>query len=69
MNVQQINNAIIVLLESITDISTLSVGHPGSPSGHAMGAAGVYYTLVTSILVIMTSKKKYGNKKSTNKDW
>uniref|UniRef100_A0A8P4K650 Glucose-6-phosphatase n=1 Tax=Dicentrarchus labrax TaxID=13489 RepID=A0A8P4K650_DICLA len=41
---------------------------PGSPSGHAMGAAGVYYTLVTSILAIMTSKKKYGSKKSTNKD-
>ncbi|XP_078135377.1 glucose-6-phosphatase catalytic subunit 1 isoform X1 [Sander vitreus] len=41
---------------------------PGSPSGHAMGAAGVYYTLVTSILAIMTSKKKYGSKKSTNQD-
>ncbi|XP_075949000.1 glucose-6-phosphatase catalytic subunit 1 isoform X3 [Anarhichas minor] len=25
---------------------------PGSPSGHAMGAASVYYTLVTSILTI-----------------
>ncbi|KAL2101484.1 hypothetical protein ACEWY4_003245 [Coilia grayii] len=23
---------------------------PGSPSGHAMGAAGVYYTLITSVL-------------------
>uniref|UniRef100_A0A3B5AGW7 Glucose-6-phosphatase n=1 Tax=Stegastes partitus TaxID=144197 RepID=A0A3B5AGW7_9TELE len=33
---------------------------PGSPSGHAMGAAGVYYTLVTSILTIVTSKKKFG---------
>ncbi|XP_029312333.1 glucose-6-phosphatase catalytic subunit 1 [Cottoperca gobio] len=42
---------------------------PGSPSGHAMGAAGVYYILVTSILAIMTSKKKFGNKKSTNKEW
>ncbi|XP_029933560.1 glucose-6-phosphatase catalytic subunit 1 isoform X3 [Myripristis murdjan] len=40
---------------------------PGSPSGHAMGAAGVYYTLVTSILAIAASKKKYGNKKSSNK--
>uniref|UniRef100_A0A3P8S7Y2 Glucose-6-phosphatase n=1 Tax=Amphiprion percula TaxID=161767 RepID=A0A3P8S7Y2_AMPPE len=30
---------------------------PGSPSGHAMGAAGIYYTLVTSILTLMTSKK------------
>uniref|UniRef100_A0A3P8R6D9 Glucose-6-phosphatase catalytic subunit 1 n=1 Tax=Astatotilapia calliptera TaxID=8154 RepID=A0A3P8R6D9_ASTCA len=36
---------------------------PGSPSGHAMGAAGVYYTLVTSILAIMTSNK------STNSQW
>ncbi|XP_070846592.1 glucose-6-phosphatase catalytic subunit 1 isoform X1 [Chaetodon trifascialis] len=35
---------------------------PGSPSGHAMGAAGVYYTLVTSILAIVISKKKYGSK-------
>uniref|UniRef100_A0A4W5Q5U1 Glucose-6-phosphatase n=1 Tax=Hucho hucho TaxID=62062 RepID=A0A4W5Q5U1_9TELE len=31
---------------------------PGSPSGHAMGAASVYYTLVTSILAIMLTKKK-----------
>ncbi|MEQ2255748.1 Glucose-6-phosphatase catalytic subunit 1 [Ilyodon furcidens] len=36
---------------------------PGSPSGHAMGAAGVYYTLVTSILAILTSKK------SSNTNW
>lgn len=35
----------------------------GSPSGHAMGAAGVYYTLVTSILTILTSKK------SSNTNW
>ncbi|XP_058476386.1 glucose-6-phosphatase catalytic subunit 1 [Solea solea] len=42
---------------------------PGSPSGHAMGAAGVYYTLVTSILMVMTSKKKHGSKKSTNAEW
>ncbi|XP_055006186.1 glucose-6-phosphatase catalytic subunit 1 [Boleophthalmus pectinirostris] len=42
---------------------------PGSPSGHAMGAAGVYYTLVTSILAIMTSKKKIGSKKTNKKDW
>lgn len=34
-----------------------------------MGAAGVYYTLVTSILAVMTSKKKFGGKKSTNKTW
>ncbi|KTF96232.1 hypothetical protein cypCar_00003597, partial [Cyprinus carpio] len=26
---------------------------PGSPSGHAMGAAGVYYAMVTSLLTIM----------------
>ncbi|XP_055032287.2 glucose-6-phosphatase catalytic subunit 1 [Misgurnus anguillicaudatus] len=31
---------------------------PGSPSGHAMGAAGVYYALVTSILAIALSKEK-----------
>uniref|UniRef100_A0A3P8WHC8 Glucose-6-phosphatase n=1 Tax=Cynoglossus semilaevis TaxID=244447 RepID=A0A3P8WHC8_CYNSE len=37
---------------------------PGSPSGHAMGAAGVYYTLVTSILTLMSSKKKHATKKS-----
>nr|XP_061787806.1 glucose-6-phosphatase catalytic subunit 1-like isoform X2 [Nerophis lumbriciformis] len=39
---------------------------PGSPSGHAMGAAGVYYTLVTSILAITASKRKHGNRKSSN---
>ncbi|XP_067100469.1 glucose-6-phosphatase catalytic subunit 1-like [Osmerus mordax] len=38
---------------------------PGSPSGHAMGAAGVYYTLVTSVLAIMLSKKK----KAASKNW
>lgn len=54
-------------MESLTDI--YPVCNPGSPSGHAMGAAGVYYTLVTSILAIVTSKKKYGSKKSPNKDW
>ncbi|XP_016403197.1 glucose-6-phosphatase-like [Sinocyclocheilus rhinocerous] len=37
---------------------------PGSPSGHAMGAAGVYYTLVTSILAIMLSKEKKSSPKS-----
>lgn len=42
---------------------------PGSPSGHAMGAAGVYYTLVTSILAIMTSKKNTGSMKTTQKEW
>lgn len=36
---------------------------PGSPSGHAMGAAGIYYTLVTSVLAILTS----GSRKSTNR--
>ncbi|KAM8889794.1 LOW QUALITY PROTEIN: glucose-6-phosphatase catalytic subunit 1-like [Synchiropus picturatus] len=39
---------------------------PGSPSGHAMGAAGVYYTLVTSILVFTAGKKKHGSRKSNN---
>ncbi|XP_004859352.1 glucose-6-phosphatase isoform X2 [Heterocephalus glaber] len=31
---------------------------PGSPSGHAMGAAGVYYVMVTSTLSIFRGKKK-----------
>ncbi|XP_043859812.1 glucose-6-phosphatase catalytic subunit 1 [Dromiciops gliroides] len=31
---------------------------PGSPSGHAMGAAGVYYVIVTSILSLTRGKKK-----------
>ncbi|KAL0984186.1 hypothetical protein UPYG_G00138260 [Umbra pygmaea] len=30
---------------------------PGSPSGHAMGAAGVYYTMVTSVIAITLSRK------------
>ncbi|XP_012891562.1 PREDICTED: glucose-6-phosphatase isoform X2 [Dipodomys ordii] len=30
---------------------------PGSPSGHAMGAAGVYYVMVTSTLAIFRGKK------------
>ncbi|CAN9508664.1 unnamed protein product [Ophioblennius macclurei] len=42
---------------------------PGSPSGHAMGAAGVYYTLVTAVLAVMTSKKKLGSKRSSSRDW
>ncbi|XP_040032395.2 glucose-6-phosphatase catalytic subunit 1 [Gasterosteus aculeatus] len=42
---------------------------PGSPSGHAMGAASVYYTLVTSILAVMTSKNKHGGQRTTSKDW
>ncbi|XP_003414313.3 glucose-6-phosphatase catalytic subunit 1 isoform X2 [Loxodonta africana] len=31
---------------------------PGSPSGHAMGTAGVYYVMVTSTLSIFQGKKK-----------
>uniref|UniRef100_A0A8C6QDD3 Glucose-6-phosphatase n=2 Tax=Nannospalax galili TaxID=1026970 RepID=A0A8C6QDD3_NANGA len=31
---------------------------PGSPSGHAMGTAGVYYVIVTSTLAIFRGKKK-----------
>ena len=58
----------LYLSESATD-TPLSVCVTGSPSGHSMGAAGVYYTLVTSILAIMTTKKKFGIKKSSNKDW
>ncbi|KAJ8414450.1 hypothetical protein AAFF_G00053200 [Aldrovandia affinis] len=34
---------------------------PGSPSGHAMGAAGVYYTMVTSILAILLKSKGTSN--------
>lgn len=34
----------------------------GSPSGHAMGAAGVYYAMVTSILTIMLTNKKTSSK-------
>lgn len=32
-----------------------------------MGAAGIYYTLVTSILAILTSKKTHGRRKTTNR--
>ncbi|XP_077358700.1 glucose-6-phosphatase catalytic subunit 1 [Festucalex cinctus] len=42
---------------------------PGSPSGHAMGAAGVYYTLVTSILALTARKKKHGGRKSPNNSY
>ncbi|XP_034050458.1 glucose-6-phosphatase [Thalassophryne amazonica] len=42
---------------------------PGSPSGHAMGAAGIYYTLVTSILAVMATERKRGNNKYTRKNW
>ncbi|KAM4692394.1 glucose-6-phosphatase catalytic subunit 1-like [Rhinophrynus dorsalis] len=31
---------------------------PGSPSGHAMGSAGVYYVMVTSIITICLKKKR-----------
>ncbi|NXS96380.1 G6PC phosphatase, partial [Jacana jacana] len=31
---------------------------PGSPSGHAMGAAGVYYTMVTALLSTAMGKKQ-----------
>ncbi|KAL6094539.1 uncharacterized protein ACO6RY_15931 [Pungitius sinensis] len=30
---------------------------PGSPSGHAMGAAGVWYVMVTALLAIATEKQ------------
>uniref|UniRef100_A0A8C9YNR0 glucose-6-phosphatase n=1 Tax=Sander lucioperca TaxID=283035 RepID=A0A8C9YNR0_SANLU len=30
---------------------------PGSPSGHAMGAAGVWYVMVTALLTIATEKR------------
>ncbi|KAG7492353.1 hypothetical protein MATL_G00013410 [Megalops atlanticus] len=38
---------------------------PGSPSGHAMGAAGVYYAMVTSILTILLTNKS----NSSSKNW
>ncbi|XP_029429223.1 glucose-6-phosphatase-like [Rhinatrema bivittatum] len=31
---------------------------PGSPSGHAMGAAGVYYVMVTALLTIILKKNQ-----------
>lgn len=31
---------------------------PGSPSGHAMGAAGVYYVMVTALLSAAMGKKQ-----------
>ncbi|KAG5854947.1 hypothetical protein ANANG_G00043480 [Anguilla anguilla] len=34
---------------------------PGSPSGHAMGAAGVYYAMVTSIIAILMKSKGMSN--------
>ncbi|KAM4622379.1 glucose-6-phosphatase catalytic subunit 1-like [Discoglossus pictus] len=37
---------------------------PGSPSGHAMGSAGVYYVMVSAILTLMLKKKE-----STLKNW
>ncbi|KAG7263180.1 hypothetical protein CRUP_035758 [Coryphaenoides rupestris] len=42
---------------------------PGSPSGHAMGAAGIYYTLVTSILAVVAHKKKPSSRKSGDQGW
>lgn len=34
-----------------------------------MGAAGVYYTLVTSILALAVSKKKHGSRKNSDRGW
>ncbi|XP_068120601.1 glucose-6-phosphatase catalytic subunit 1 [Hyperolius riggenbachi] len=31
---------------------------PGSPSGHAMGSAGIYYIMVTAILTVMMHKRE-----------
>ncbi|KAM8888601.1 glucose-6-phosphatase a, catalytic subunit, tandem duplicate 1 [Synchiropus picturatus] len=30
---------------------------PGSPSGHAMGAAGVWYVMITAVLAVATERK------------
>ncbi|KAM4691754.1 glucose-6-phosphatase catalytic subunit 1-like [Rhinophrynus dorsalis] len=35
---------------------------PGSPSGHAMGSAGVYYVMVTSLITIFLKKKHSQNR-------
>lgn len=32
-----------------------------------MGAAGIYYTLVTSVLAILTSKTTYGSRNSADR--
>nr|XP_033774940.1 glucose-6-phosphatase-like [Geotrypetes seraphini] len=37
---------------------------PGSPSGHAMGAAGVYYVMVSALLTIILEKNQH-----TLKNW
>ncbi|XP_053555512.1 glucose-6-phosphatase catalytic subunit 1-like [Bombina bombina] len=37
---------------------------PGSPSGHAMGSAGIYYVMVSAILTIVLKKKE-----SAIKNW
>ncbi|XP_030076673.1 glucose-6-phosphatase [Microcaecilia unicolor] len=37
---------------------------PGSPSGHAMGAAGVYYVMVSALLTIILKKNQH-----TLKNW
>ncbi|XP_043910605.1 glucose-6-phosphatase catalytic subunit 1-like [Protopterus annectens] len=36
---------------------------PGSPSGHAMGSAGVYYVMVTAILTLLFQKQQQQLKK------
>ncbi|XP_066497741.1 glucose-6-phosphatase b [Hoplias malabaricus] len=42
--------------------STCETG-PGSPSGHAMGAAGVYYVLITSLLPLLLKGDGHSVKK------
>lgn len=46
------NRAINTLNQKQISQQVLSV-LSGSPSGHAMGAAGVYYAMVTSLLAIL----------------
>ncbi|XP_043911380.1 glucose-6-phosphatase catalytic subunit 1-like [Protopterus annectens] len=36
---------------------------PGSPSGHAMGSAGVYYVMVTAVLTLLLQKQQQQFKK------
>lgn len=34
-----------------------------------MGAAGVYYTLVTSVLALLTSRKTHGSRNPAHRRW
>ncbi|EFB24211.1 hypothetical protein PANDA_020457, partial [Ailuropoda melanoleuca] len=55
MDTDYYNNTSVPLIKQFP--VTCETG-PGSPSGHAMGTAGVYYVMVTSTLTIFRGKKK-----------